>query len=126
MAEIDVSELVTLAVELRAAGKTLPAAAYTVTAKHTAALGVTWRRNARQSAGAHGRLYPASITSTTRTVGKVIEGEVGPDPSRPQGAMGPGFEFGSVNQPPHLDGQRALDVQSPLFLRDIAKLGFDA
>jgi hypothetical protein len=34
--------------------------------------------------------------------------ETGPDSSMKQGSMGRGFEFGSQNQPPHLDGARAL------------------
>jgi hypothetical protein len=35
--------------------------------------------------------------------------DVGPNAAKKQGSMGRGFEFGSENQPPHLDGLRALD-----------------
>ena len=66
-----------------------------------------WADNARATAGAHGKHYPDSITSETK-VGFGIEVETGPESGRKQGSMGRGFEFGSRNQPPHLDGLRAL------------------
>ena len=66
-----------------------------------------WANNARGTSGVHGKWYPDSITSETR-VAMGIEVETGPDSSRKQGSMGRGFEFGSVNQPPHLDGLHAL------------------
>ena len=71
-----------------------------------------WRANARETSGQHGRHYPNSITYDVNP-GLNIEFEVGPDPRLKQGSMGPGFEFGSVNQPPHLDGQRATDEVVP-------------
>lgn len=67
------------------------------------ALTQLWRANARDTAGKHGRLYP-------RTIGYDRDGltaEIGPDIRRPQGGMS--FEYGSRNQPPHLDGNRAAD-----------------
>lgn len=76
-----------------------------------------WRDNARQSAGAHGKLYPASITA--EKVGDT-EWEVGPDSSMPQGGMGRGFEWGSVNQPPHNDMGQAI-VQVPDRLESAVK-----
>lgn len=66
-----------------------------------------WRSNARATSGAHGKHYPGTITSETRVSTDVVV-ETGPEAGRPQGGMGPGFEFGSRNQPPHLDGARAL------------------
>ena len=67
-----------------------------------------WRANARATSGAHGKHYPDSITSEVRATATGLVLEIGPDSSRPQGAMGRGFEFGSMNQPPHLDGARAV------------------
>lgn len=68
-----------------------------------------WRSNATETAGQHGKHYPASISAELAfTVGSVSV-DVGPDASMPQGGMGRGFEFGSRNQPAHLDGLRALD-----------------
>ena len=69
-----------------------------------------WKRNARETAGEHGRLYPESIEShLVPSLALVVE--VGPNPSKPQGSMS--FEFGSSKQPPHLDGQRAADEVVP-------------
>ncbi|MEV0382418.1 hypothetical protein [Nonomuraea sp. NPDC050643] len=64
-----------------------------------------WRDNARQSAGAHGKHYPSSITA--EKVGDAAW-EIGPDSALPQGGMGAGFEWGSVNQPPHNDMGQAI------------------
>ncbi|WP_294567607.1 hypothetical protein [uncultured Arthrobacter sp.] len=72
-----------------------------------------WQSNARATSGTHGRHYPNSITYDTRILAGSVIGEVGPDSSRPQGGMGRGFEFGSENQPPHLDGLRAMDTTAP-------------
>lgn len=72
-----------------------------------------WRSNAEATSGVHGKHYPKSITADL-TFSTNIEVEVGPDSSMKQGVMGRGFEFGSVNQPPHLDGLRAVDKLEPL------------
>lgn len=72
-----------------------------------------WQENARATSGAHGKHYPNSITYETRALAGGVVGEVGPDSSKPQGVMGPGFEFGSRNQPPHLDGLKAVDSEAP-------------
>lgn len=68
-----------------------------------------WRKNARETSGEHGKWYPASIDSDVTFSVRGVTVEAGPNKSKRQGGMGPGFEFGSQNQPPHLDGLRALD-----------------
>ena len=66
-----------------------------------------WASNAEATSGEHGKHYPKSITSETRlSLGILVE--TGPESAMPQGGMGPGFEFGSVNQPPHFDGLQAM------------------
>lgn len=79
------------------------------------------KENARRSSGTHGKHYPKSITSEMHSglglFGNSISGEYGPDSSRPQGGMS--FEFGSRNQPPHLDLARSADVISPSFARSV-------
>lgn len=66
-----------------------------------------WARNATATSGEHGKHYPKSISSETRlSLGILVE--TGPESGMPQGGMGPGFEFGSRNQPPHLDGLTAM------------------
>lgn len=70
-----------------------------------------WQHNARNTSGAHGKHYPNSITTEMRLGALTsIEVETGPESGRKQGSMGPGFEFGSVNQPPHLDGLQAMPL----------------
>lgn len=69
-----------------------------------------WQHNARATSGEHGRHYPDSITTEMRFAGFSIETETGPETGRKQGRMGRGFEFGSENQPPHLDGLQAMPL----------------
>lgn len=75
-----------------------------------------WKANAVASAGKHGKHYPKAIKS--RMTGG-LESTVFPDESMPQGGMS--FEYGSRNQPPHLDGQRAIDSSRAVILARLAK-----
>lgn len=68
-----------------------------------------WASNARETSGEHGKHYPESIDSELVFDITGVSVEVGPNSAKKQGRMGRGFEFGSQNQPPHLDGLRALD-----------------
>lgn len=65
-----------------------------------------WRTNATATAGTHGKHYPKSIQYQMKSGFNHITGEIMPK-GGPQSDMS--FEFGSRNQPPHLDGQRSLD-----------------
>lgn len=71
-----------------------------------AALGGTRdaKRLATRSAGKHGKHYPNAITAEPLTA---LAWEYGPDSALPQGGMS--FEFGSRNQPPHLDLAQSAD-----------------
>ena len=70
-----------------------------------------WQHNARATSGEHGKWYPDSITTEMRTAAFTsIQVDTGPESGRKQGRMGRGFEFGSENQPPHLDGLRAMPL----------------
>lgn len=79
------------------------------------------RQNARRTAGRHGKHYPKSITSEMRTslFGGTYSAEYGPDASRPQGRMS--FEFGSRNQPPHLDLAKSADLIGPAFAQEVGR-----
>jgi hypothetical protein len=70
-----------------------------------------WKANATATAGEHGVHYPDSIEADLAFSVTSIAVDVGPNPGKPQGGMS--FEFGSSNQPPHLDGLRALDAVAP-------------
>ena len=71
--------------------------------------------------GEHGSLYPRTIGYDTYDGG--LTAEIGPDVAMPQGGMS--FEYGSSNQPPHLDLNRAADDVARVFpkmVRDAAGL----
>jgi hypothetical protein len=73
------------------------------------AFALDWKNNARATSGEHGKHYPDSITANLALTVTTVSVDVGPDRAKKQGSMGRGFEFGSKNQPPHLDGLRAMD-----------------
>lgn len=78
-----------------------------------------WQANARATSGAHGKHYPNAITTELRPFALTsIVVETGPESGRRQGGMGRGFEFGSRNQPPHLDGLRALGPADARLMRE--------
>lgn len=79
-----------------------------------------WRNNAIQTSGEHGKHYPDSIDSELVFNLTGVSVDVGPNAAKKQGSMGKGFEFGSVNQPPHLDGARALSDNEAAVERVIA------
>lgn len=102
-------EIFELAKDFGAAPAKVTSALYDVYKDSGDAFAEDWADNARETAGEHGKHYPASITSETK-VSLGIHVETGPESGMPQGSMGRGFEFGSQNQPPHLDGLRALPI----------------
>lgn len=53
-----------------------------------------------RSTGTYLPHYPRSITSETERDSRSVSMIVGPEMGKPQGGMGPGVEFGSVNAPP--------------------------
>jgi hypothetical protein len=70
-----------------------------------------WRSNAEATSGEHGVHYPASISAELVFDVGGVSVDVGPESGKPQGGMS--FEFGSRNQPPHLDGLRAMTFVEP-------------
>lgn len=105
----DATEIYELSDSLgRIGAKAVPAMRSTMDQAGTA-LAREWTANARETSGAHGVHYPDSIDSELVFNLGGISVDVGPNANKPQGSMGKGFEFGSRNQPPHLDGLRALD-----------------
>jgi hypothetical protein len=73
-----------------------------------AKLQADWRAGARRSSGRHGKHYPASITHDVTIQDGAVTSDIGPDNAKLQGRMGRGFEYGSVHQPPHMDGATAF------------------
>lgn len=100
-------EVFALAKDFQNASSEVASALYDTFAQEGDNFAEDWADNARQTSGEHGKHYPGTITSETRlSLGILVE--TGPESGRPQGGMGPGFEFGSRNQPPHLDGLQAM------------------
>lgn len=81
-----------------------------------------WRDNATASAGRHARHYPKSISYDVHPIPGGAHAEIGPDKGRVQGALGNLLEFGSVHNPPHNDGGRALAAEDPRFVAAVAQL----
>jgi hypothetical protein len=80
-----------------------------------------WRANARSSAPKHAPHYPKSIGYDVAGYGRdIVMATIGPDKGGPQGALGNLLEYGSVKNPPHRDGGRALDVEEPRFEAQLA------
>ncbi|MGW1813283.1 hypothetical protein ACWCQM_06890 [Streptomyces sp. NPDC002125] len=68
-----------------------------------------WRANARASAPKHAPYYPRTIGFDLLAFGPdQLLAIIGPDKGGPQGALGNILEYGSVKNPPHNDGGRAL------------------
>jgi hypothetical protein len=112
---IDLSDMTSLARDLEKVAADVVPKIRPVFQEAAEELKVKWRANATETAGRHGKWYPDSITYETRMLAGAIEAEIGPDLQGHHKQGGMSFEFGSVNQPPHLDGQRAADVITPHF-----------
>lgn len=70
-----------------------------------------WQHNVRASSPqGHLKHLPDAITTEMKFAGFGIEVETGPESGLRQGRLGRGDEFGSVNQPPHLNGLRAMPL----------------
>lgn len=85
-----------------------------------------WARNARASSGSYAPAYPSSISYDLTVEGLNPGAEIGPDKAKPQGPLGNILEFGSVNNPPHNDGGRALDEEAPDLEHEIAAVALEA
>lgn len=72
---------------------------------------------ATKSAGSHGKHYPDAFSAEAISA---FEWEYGPDASKPQGGMS--FEYGSRNQPPHMDLNKSADIVGPKLDADMRKL----
>jgi len=58
---------------------------------------------------------PAAISYDMDVKPDSVSAEIGPDKNKKQGPLGSIAEFGTVNNPPRLDGARALATEAPKF-----------
>ena len=120
---IDASDLVKAIRELDEIPERVKLNAHVVVETWAEKLRDRWRANARSTAGRHGKHYPDSITASSASAGVGdVEWEVGPESAQPQGGMGRGFEYGSVNQGPHHDGESAARSIEPQFLKAVDEM----
>lgn len=120
----DVSELQVLAADLGRAGAAVTEQARRVVSRGALNIKRDWRTNAQATAGAHARRYPYSIGYDPVVLpGGGVGAIIGPDKGAVQGALGNLLEYGSVHNPPHNDGGRALLAEAPRFLAAVEQLG---
>lgn len=112
---IELQGLDELAVDMERAGPRVMDELYPVVKRGLQNIKTSWRKGARGSAGAHGKLYPLAIDYDIARLGMRIDGEVGPQAGMPQGGMGRGFEYGSINTAPKPDGDAAVVAEEPKF-----------
>ena len=78
------------------------------------------KNTGRRTAGRRGKVYPRACTWEASSFagfgGAAYSAEYGPDSARPQGGMS--FEFGSRNQPPHLDLAKSADLIGPVMAKE--------
>lgn len=123
MSDMDTRELQALANVFRVNSVRAQVQARAVVARGALNVKNGWRANAVATAGRHARLYPSSIGYDMLPYPTGASAEVGPDKGKPQGALGNLLEFGSVKNPPHLDGARALAAEQVAFLAHVAAIG---
>ncbi|WP_405019553.1 hypothetical protein OHV05_24455 [Kitasatospora sp. NBC_00070] len=120
----DTSELGILSARIARAGAEIEREAAAVVARGALNIKNDWRANARQTAGRHARIYPASIGYDLHPLpGGGARAVIGPDKDLPQGPLGNILEYGSASSPPHNDGGRAFLAEEPRFLIEVARLG---
>ncbi|MFI9846510.1 hypothetical protein ACIHFD_56475 [Nonomuraea sp. NPDC051941] len=117
------SDLDRLADDLHQAATELPRKARDIVQANALQLRNQWRDNARATGRRHAVHYVKAITHEEIPDPNGITYGVGPDTSMKQGDMS--FEYGSSNQPPHLDGTRAAILLEPRFVKDVEALAKD-
>lgn len=110
--QVDASEVVTLAHWLNTIGPDLEKPVQELTKKTGDEHANAWRANARRTSGSHGRRYPGTIRNQYTSGSGWAESETGSSSPAARG-----YEFGSRNQPPHLDGTKAFDKAEADFIK---------
>jgi hypothetical protein len=120
--EFDVAELDVLADDLVEAADRAAGAVLHVTRESAA----TIKQDARERVlGQITRTYlphyPNTITYDSWHNSAEVGAEIGPDSDRPQGGMGPGVEFGSINTPPKPHLFPAFEDELPRYYEGLAR-----
>lgn len=82
------------------------------------------KRDMQEDAGGHPHFphFPSSITYDTKLTPGGIEAEIGPDKSRPQGALGNILYFGTSNNAPVLDIEVGIRAEEPRLDKHLSEL----
>lgn len=119
------TNLVTIATNLRRNARGIGPAVRKVVAESARDTRDTWRRLYKDSeVHRHAPHYSKAITWDRDRLGLADYGaEIGPDKGKRQGALGNLIEFGSINNWPQLEGQRALAIEGPEFVSRMRAVG---
>lgn len=118
----DVSELLGLESDLRAAAADVVGEVRQVVAKGSLNIKNDWRQ--RWSTLSHMKHLPRTISYDTTVLRDTIVGEIGPEKEREgQAPYGNIIEYGTVNNPPTPGGAPALEAEAPKFEKALEDLG---
>jgi hypothetical protein len=119
--EFDMSDVRRLQQHLARSIPRLRADARAVTMRGAVNIKNGWKANARASSGRHAPYYPNAVGFDFAAYGlDIYMATIGPDKGAAQGALGNILEYGSVKNPPHNDGGRALAAELPAFEAHLA------
>lgn len=126
--DLDFSELNKLAADLGEVSKSIGPFVRKAAEVSARKVRDDWRDSAKGMA--HAPAFPYSITYDLKggnaIRGSEIDADIGPDKSRPQGALGNLIEYGSVNNPPHGLGHGALQRNQEDFVAGLQMAEEDA
>lgn len=123
MAEFDMSDVRRLQRHLARSIPRMRRDARAVTMRGAVNIKKNWRQNARASSGRHAPYYPNAVGFDFAAYGRdIFMATIGPDKGARQGALGNILEYGSVKNPPHNDGGRALQAELPAFEAHLAQV----
>lgn len=118
----DVSELLEMESDLRAAESNAIAEVQVVVAKGSLNIKNGWRQ--RWSGLSHLRQVPSTISYDTEVKRDTVVGDIGPDKDREgQAPYAVLLEYGSIHNPPMPGGAPALEEEAPRFEAALAALG---
>ncbi len=122
--QFDASDVEKLAADLDRVAREVTPEAKKIVGFGSNSIKKDWRRRWRGLS--HAPALPYAISYDVKQRGSTIEGEIGPDKSKPQGALGNLIEFGSINNAPQPGGAPALQAEEPKFVKFMEDLGVKA
>ena len=122
MTLIDLSEVKALATDLGRTTKAVEREADKVLERGALGVKNAMVEDAKSSHSGYAKRFASSISYDRRYGVGRMSYEIGPDKSRPQGALGNLLYFGSKNNAPTLDIEAGLIAEEPKFLSEMGKM----